>query len=266
LNYTSAALEALRLEFGELLPKYTSLSIGVGAYAESLKNDRAKEFMIHGVGRRLCIIYKSIVNIFRLFPPERIRPLPSDDRIDVEINHHALLINVYGTLENLALAAAYEKDLIGKVKQGKIPRKNVSLFNDTFRCRLDNKLREYLTQSKIDSWYEEYAKNYRDALAHRIPPYVPPSALNDSETDKFRQIENEIAKLYKTYDFDSIKALRDKQAQIGRANPLFVHSFSENARPLYLHPQVLADFNTIDELVKIYIGKETHSKGNPPGI
>jgi len=32
---------------------------------------------------------------------------------------------------------------------------------------------------------------------------------------------------------------------------LFVHSFSENAVPLYLHPQVLADFNTIEQLLNI---------------
>ena len=127
------------MELGELLAKYSSLSIGVAVYAQSLKKDRAKEFMVQGVGRRLWIIYRSIVNIFRLFPPEQINPLPSDDRIDVEINHHAFLINVYGTLENLALAAAHEKDLIGKVKQGKIPRKDVSLFNETFRCRLRQK-------------------------------------------------------------------------------------------------------------------------------
>jgi hypothetical protein len=267
LNYTAKALKELHLEFSGLLPKYSDLAIGVGAYAESLTSERAKEFMVHGVGRRLWIIYRSIVNIFRLFHPEQIKPLPAGDRIDVEINHHAFLINVYGILENLALAAAHEKNLIGKEKQGMLPPKDVSLFNKKLRSQLDGGLREYLSQSRIDSWYREYAKNYRDALAHRIPPYVPPSALNDADSARFKEIEREIAALYKTYDFDRIEALREEQDGLGRANPLFLHSFSENARPLYLHPQVLADFNTIDELVRVYIGKKVQqARGNRPEI
>ncbi len=223
MNYTKKALRELKLEASGLLPKYSSLAIGVGVYAESLKNERAKEFMVHGVGRRLWIVYRSVVNIFRLFPPEQVKPLPDDDRIDVEINHHAFLINVYGILENLALAVANEKDLLGKEADGKFPRSDVNLFNTKFQSQLNGNLQIYLAQSRIDSWYREYAKNYRDALAHRIPPYVPPSALNDADSMRFKEIESEIAALYGTYDFDRIETLREEQSRLGRANPVHRH-------------------------------------------
>ena len=58
------------------------------------------------------------------------------------------------------------------------------------------------------------------------------------------------------YDFDRIEALYNEQERLGRANPLFVHSFAEGAKPLYLHAQVLTDFSTIEELVKVFVGAE----------
>ncbi len=223
------------------------------AFSQSLKNERAQEFMVHGVNRRLGVIYRCILNIFQMFPPDQVNPLLSDDRFDVEINLHGFLINVYGTLENLALVVGYEYKLIGKKSEGKIPKMQVNFFNKKFRSRLNKPLKEYLNQGAIESWYREYAKNYRDALAHRIPPYVPPSALNDKEQKKYQVIGEKISKLYSTYNFDRINALQTEQENIGRANPLFIHSFTEGAKPLYLHAQLLADFSTIEELVKVVV-------------
>ena len=256
MSYNKVALNQLKQKHAELLSRYPDLAIAVGAFTQSLKSKRAREFMVHGVSRRLWMIYRCIANIFRLFPPDQEKPLVTDDRLDVEINLHAFLINIYGTLENLALAAAYESELVGKKSEGKIPKIKVSLFNEEFRRHLNKPLKEYLNQSGVDSWYREYAKNYRDALAHRVPPYVPPSALNDDEQQRYRAIEKEISGLYSTYDFDRIEALYNEQERLGRANPLFVHSFAEGAKPIYLHAQVLTDFSTIEELVKVFVGAE----------
>jgi PhoPQ-activated pathogenicity-related protein len=268
LNYSEDALNQLKQKYTELLSRYSDLAITVGAFTQSLKSERAREFMVHGVSRRLWMIYRCIVNIFRLFPPDQAKPLLSDDRLDVEINLHAFLINIYGTMENLGLAAGYESELIGKKSEGKIPRRQVSLFNEKFRRRLNKPLKEYLNQSGVDSWYREYAKNYRDALAHRVPPYVPPSALNDDEQQRYQAIEKEISTLYSTYDFDRIEALRNEQERLGRANPFFIHSFAERVRPLYLHAQVLVDFLTIQELVEVFVGagRKNYHRDSMPGI
>jgi hypothetical protein len=238
----------------ELLPRYRELAIKVNAVGVALKNERARDFMIHGIGRRLWILYRSVENIFRLFPPDRIQPLLANDRIDVEINLHAFLINAYGIIENIALSLGFENDLIGKKDEGKVPLKEANLFNGQFQKHLSDELRAYLANSTVSDWYREYAKNYRDALAHRIPPYVPPSALDAAARSRFEEIEQEIGSLYATGVFDRIEALRDEQEGLGRANPLYLHSFSEKSRPLYLHQQMIMDFLTIEELVKMSIG------------
>ncbi len=140
MNYGEEALAQLHHEYEELTARYTRLQIECSGLGQTLASERAREFMTHGVGRRLWIIYRCVVNIFRLFPPEREKPLVDDDRIDVQINHHSFLINVYGVLENLALSAAHELGAIGKKKDGKIPAKQVNLFNEDFRSLLPSSL------------------------------------------------------------------------------------------------------------------------------
>ncbi len=50
-------------------------------------------------------------------------------------------------------------------------------------------------------------------------------------------------------DLKRIEEIQRERADLGTSNPLFVHSFSENARPLYLHPQLIADFRTVEEIL-----------------
>jgi hypothetical protein len=109
-------------------------------------------------------------------------------------------------------------------------------------------------------WYKKYAKNYRDALAHRIPAYVLPAALNDEESLQYSLIEKELEASFANGDYDKIEELQKAQASLGRSNPLFVHSFSEQAVPMYLNPQLLADFSTIEELINVAI-ENFYSKG-----
>ena len=262
MNYSDDALSQLMKKHSELLSRYSDLIISVMSFSQSLKRDRAREFLVHGVCRRLMILYTCIINIFQLFPPDQDKPLIEKNRIDVEINLHTFLINIYGTLENLALSAGYEYEIIGKKSEGKISIRQANLFRIEFRKRLRDPLNTYLSQSRIIDWYKQYSKNYRDALAHRIPPYVPPSALNDEEQQRSQAIEKKIASIYPTHNFNQIEDLRQEQAALGRANPLFIHSFSERAKPLYLHAQILADFSTIEELVEVFIGSEKGISGS----
>jgi hypothetical protein len=53
----------------------------------------------------------------------------------------------------------------------------------------------------MQTWYTEYSKNYRDALAHRIPLYVPPSALNKEEQEEYMLLEKQL------WNFNSLGAI-----------------------------------------------------------
>ena len=247
MHYSGEALTEIEAGYSELLLRYRELAIQVFRFVGRLKNEKAREYMLHGVGRRLSLLHRCVNNMFRLFPASRVEKLSDDDRLDLEINLHAFLINVYGIIENIGLAVAYENALLGDDGERKLNAKEVSLFSRRFRRHLNLQLRSYLSEQTLDNWYRQYAKNYRDALAHRIPPYIPPAALNHGEERRFKDLESE---MQTETDPSRVEALQQEQAKLGTANPLFVHSFSENANLVYLHPQLIADFRTVEEILK----------------
>ena len=83
--------------------------------------------------------------------------------------------------------------------------------------------------------------------------------MNGEEQEAYRALEHEMADARAAEDFAKVEKLREQQEQVGKANPLFVHSFHENAKPMYLHAQVLADFATIEQLIEVYIGIENRN-------
>lgn len=283
MHYSNEALNQLNTAHSELRRRYKELIKQVFLFAGHLKNERAKEHMLHGVGRRLKILQRCVDNIFRLFPAGRMEKLPSEDLLDLEINLHAFLINTYGVIENIALALAYENNLMAdnretphpgscpttqrppqdKHSQDKVRRNDVNLFKSQFQRLLNRNLSAYLREGRTRDWYRQYAKNYRDALAHRIPPYVPPAALNDEQQRRHADLDHEKGGLSYIKSPERIIEIQHEQASLGTSNPLFMHSFSE-AKPLYLHPQLIADFRTVEELVYQAIAN-FHREGGDPG-
>jgi hypothetical protein len=249
MNYDREAAESIEGQYAEVAQRFDDLFLKTFAFGQRLTNDRAREFIHHGVARRLEMLKRSMEKIFQLFPVRRIKILKRQDRLDVEVNLHAFLINVYGILENLALALGYENDLISTKDKNKVRPRQANLFDLRFQNLLNPMFASYL-RDQLTVWYVEYAKNYRDALAHRIPPYVPPSGLNKRQQARFADIEKELQSLTYASDLDRIMALRDEQKSIGTALAVYVHSFSEKARQVRLHPQVLTDFLTVEEVLK----------------
>lgn len=99
-HFTDKALEEIFAAYSEVQHRYSELTIKIYTFTSRLQNDRAIEFMQHGVNRRLGVIYRCLENIFNTFPPNRTELLGRDDLLDVEINLHAFLINIYGIIEN----------------------------------------------------------------------------------------------------------------------------------------------------------------------
>ena len=90
-------------------------------------------------------------------------------------------------------------------------------------------------------------KSYRDALAHRIPLYIPPASLTEEDAANYQRLEAEKARLIQEHDWDRLDEVWGEQDQIGAPCFFFLHEFSavENSRPVFLHPQVLSDGITV---------------------
>jgi len=243
--YKQEDIQKIKSELFTVKKRYADLVVQKFELSANLKEEKAKEYLHYGVGRRLEFIERCVENIFSVFPIDRSNLLCREELMDVAINLHAFYVNIFGFLDNLAWVLIHEKR-----PGGAINKMNVGLFKEEIKQYLTDEFCQYLHSSQMRTWHDQYLKNYRDALSHRIPLYVPPQILNAEQKKELAQMDQEIINCYKTHDFSALAKLRKQQMNIGTICPI-VHDSCEN-RGVLLHPQVLTDFNTIEEIVKKY--------------
>lgn len=209
--------------------------------------DRAKEFIEQGVCRRLNLIQGCIRNIFRIFPVERTQLLDDDERADLTINLHAFLINIHGVPDNLAWAYLLERGIDLEPRQ-------IGLFNERFtQPHLPQEVLSYLRSAEITTWHGQYAKNYRDALAHRIPPYLAPAILTPKQHEKYRELEGQMLVTVKAGDFERALSLMEEHDACGEICSAFAQSFLDEKAcdPIILHSQRIADARTVMKIISV---------------
>jgi len=251
MKYSDDKIQGLNDFYQALEVKNRALLLKLIDLHQSLNNDEAKKFLMQGVGRRLKIVTRCLENVFVIFPPDREGMLSDEELSDVAINIHAYFINIAGLFDNLAWVFVYENELFGEHKEQKLNRFDVGLFNKKTLAKIKPELKDYLTQEPIASWYKTYSKGYRDALAHRVPLYVPPATLNEDETKIYKSIEDEINNL----DLSNLNGLEkwgellESQKQLGSISMFFAHSAADNG-PAPLHAQLTCDYLTVEEVVE----------------
>lgn len=251
MHYDEGQIEEIELAKIQVLAALEDLWLSLARdVASSLNNNKANEYLLHGVCRRLQLIRRCIENIFRIFPVDREAVLTEEERSDLEINLHAFVININGLQDNLAWVYLFEKELNEKVDNG---AKGVGLFKKQTQAHLPAELRVYLSKETIMNWHKQYAKDYRDALAHRIPLYVPPFQVSDADMQKHQDIERQIRERIEVKEFDSVFDLYEKQEAIGKPSLFYAHSTRDldSFSPMLLHPQIIVDGRTVIEITEM---------------
>ncbi|RDS79895.1 hypothetical protein DWU98_15750 [Dyella monticola] len=208
----------------------------------SLRIEKAKEYLKFGVARRISTIERCIENVFTLFPTNTTRPLASETIEDVKINIQAHTMNVTGVLDNWAHVFCAETG-------ANVKPESVGLFKEATKKLLPERLAAYLRDSKISEWHKQYAKDYRDSLAHRIPLYVPPAQMTAEEQQAFNDADRKLWDAIKRHDFNEVERFEREKDSIGTPAFFAIHAFGE-AAPIKFHPQMLADAMTLSELSK----------------
>ncbi len=215
-----------------------------------LTDDRAKEHMLHGAGRRLKLLRRCLENVFRLFPVSRTMPLDGEDLDEVQISLHAFVVNLYGLFENLAWCFVLRHGLEGEIGD----RRRISMFSKSTQQYLPVPLRTHLKSETMLKWQSEYLKNYRDALAHRIPLYIPPATYTPEQSQRYQALDQDEWESIRLQQWDRLEKIRSEKAALGSACPMFIHSYSDEGggRPLHLHPQMICDIKTVLEFCQLY--------------
>jgi hypothetical protein len=206
----------------------------------NFSHEKAKEYARHGFARRIQTLARCIDNVFRLVPPNT-AVVPSKETLcDVEINIQAAIGNAYGCTDNLAWVWVHERGITaGRNDVGL--RKRHKKVRDTFLPEFGSYL------ASLDSWFE-YLVEYRDAFAHRIPPYIPPRGVLKPNHERAQELDNQkVAALnsFKPYEYERLNA---EQEKLFVFQPLMCHSYTEMDAPYAFHSQLIADFLTMEEL------------------
>jgi hypothetical protein len=185
VNFTKAALNQIVDAYNTLDKRYLDLLV---AYtSRNFADERAREYGSNGFPRRLGILVRCIQNVFTLLPPENTDIPSRERRLDAMINLHACVFNVYGALDNLAWIWIQERKITRP--DGKpIPEKWIGLGpeNKCLRESFSKDLQDRL--DTLNPWFEHLA-NFRHALAHRIPLYIPPYVIPEKNRPAYDEFE-----------------------------------------------------------------------------
>ncbi len=244
MRFTDENLQQLIREHGEIQGKYQGLS---DRFLSRGYNDaRAYEHVTQGFLRRLETLVRCIDNVFKNIPPDQTDVPGRDELLDGAIGIQAFIFNVFGSIDNLAWIWVLEKHL-KKADGSEISQGSIGLAPKYKRVRrsLSTPFQDYL--KGLDSWFE-YLENYRHALAHRIPLYIPPYTVPRSNEKAYRDFEVKKGEAVKRADAVGYDSLSAEQMKLVAFTPLIKHSFFEGSDPFVFHPQMMADFNTVLEL------------------
>ncbi|MCW5648825.1 MAG: hypothetical protein KIS62_03680 [Ramlibacter sp.] len=251
MTYTVEQVADLKAKSLQMLGSLQELQRQCVVHGQEFANDSpAREHLLHGAGRRLSVLKRSLQRIFETFPPDIERPLERELLADVQICLHAFVINLYGIFDNWAWAFVHRHGIQAQIGS----RQGVSLFKASTQRYLAPQLREYLTNDLI-RWHNEYLKNYRDALAHRIPLYIPPVTYTPEEGERYNALESEKIEKITAHDFARVDQIWVEQTALGRPCLEFLHSYAEEGalKPVPLHSQVISDAMTVVEFGTLYL-------------
>lgn len=145
----------------------------------------------------------------------------------------------------MAWVVAHEKGVAEKIK-----KVNIGLYSNEFQYYLDDGFKGYLNSGKMRNWHDNYLKNYRDALSHRIPLYVPPKKVTPEQVEQIKTLSKEITGAQICQNYDEMLKLQEQIDNIGDPSPFFTHSFSESGQKIMLlHVQVITDFGTVEDFI-----------------
>jgi hypothetical protein len=252
MAYSEEQIARFHEEYLKVIQGLQDLMLKTVVTGQDSDHAGVKEHLLHGAARRLSTLKKCLENIFDTFPPSTAKPLQRDSLYDVQINLHAYVINLYGIFDNWAWSFVLRHNLLKDVGG----KRGVGLFRKSTNKYLAKPLQDYIATDTITNWHENYLKSYRDALAHRIPLYIPPAEFTKDESKRHSQLEGEKINLIKAMEWQKLEELYKEQENIGSPSFVFLHSYEEEPpKPVFLHPQLLCDGLAIIEFGNLFIEK-----------
>jgi hypothetical protein len=253
LNYTQKTIQELNEDRQKVARRLEALMLATVREEQQTAVEEAAEYLRFGVGRRLSAMRHCLNTVFDLFPPQEAKPLRSEQLHVVQISLQAFVINLSGIFDNFAWAFVLRHGLQFKEladKRGAPDRMKIGMFKPATQAFLPAELLAWANDAHTKTWQTDYLKTYRDALAHRIPLYIPPSRLTQEEAERFAEIQRLEIELIEAHRFDDLENLRAERDALGMSYPIYLET--PKGRKIMLHPQMLCDGLTVLEFGELF--------------
>jgi len=237
-----------------------SIDLQSDLVSRQYRTAEAREHGIHGLSRRIATLARCVDAVFDLLPPSE-SGVPETRAIDdATIYIQAFIFNVFGCCDNIAWLWVLEQHVLDK-KGSPIAQQRVGIWPDyhQFRASCSPEFRTYLESHR--TWFDNL-KNFRDALAHRIPLYIPPYSVTPNQHEAYLRLDEEKGAAFKQRDFELHDQIEERQHLLKHFNPIMVHSLTKS-KVVVFHAQLLADFRTIEEIARKML-RELERRGSEP--
>jgi hypothetical protein len=210
------------------------------------RNRRAEDFAKYGFLRRLSTLVRCIENAFFAIPPEFDEVPTLDQTQDIMIQVQSFIFNLFGCLDNLAWTWVLERD-VTKPDGQPLPRGWIGLRpdNEIVRQSLGQGLRKIL--GDLDNWFT-YLGDFRHALAHQIPLYVPPFSIAPENVEKYCNLERSILEAIVQRNEAKLQVQERERDRLRFFRPWIVGSRDGQHKTIQFHTQLLTDFKTIEAI------------------
>jgi hypothetical protein len=162
------------------------------------------------------------------------------------IQIQAFIFNIFGCLDNLAWTWVLERN-VTKPDGQPLPPAWIGLQPDNIIVRqsLGEELKKLL--DGMDDWFA-YLEEFRHALAHQIPLYVPPFAVLPGDVERYGTLERSIFELSQQRKEEEARAQARERDSLRFFRPWVIGLSNGRHRTIEFHAQMLTDFKTIETI------------------
>ena len=207
---------------------------------------QAREYAVHGFACRLYTLVECVEIVFENLPPERNQLPTRKERLKATIGIQGFVFNAFGSINNLAWIFAIEKAIKNR-KGDPVHRNSIGLaaHNIAIRKNLSQNFQNYLKGK--DEWFNRL-EDFRHSLAHRVTLFVPPYIITPDKEVAYNELQVAIDDAIARPDFGTYDKKSEQQRALGIFHPMMLHSVVETEAYIAFHPQIIADFATVEEI------------------
>jgi hypothetical protein len=209
-------------------------------------NEGARMHARHGLARRLGTLSRCVERVYDVLPPD-LEDLPERDAVhEASTQIQAFVMNAFGACDNLAWLWVLERG-VKQANGAQLAPRQVGLGERYTRVResLTPGLQNLLLQRT--DWFK-HLTDFRDALAHRIPLYIPPFMIDPDDGAEYEALDQAAAQSLMAGDLLAYEANVANRDALRHFKPLMTHTHQPPAKVIVFHVQLLADLSTVNDL------------------